>query len=98
MAENTENHGFNLPGKLTEAPMTLQQLAEWNRSINAVSAYARETPDGELQRHLQTVIGMVSVFLCNICYENNVDPFALDYWDGKSENFIVTPFEPEIVE
>ena len=98
MAENTENHGFNLPGELTEVPMTLQMLAEWNRSLNIVSAYAREMPDGELQRHLQTVIGMASDFLCNICYENNVDPFALDYWDGKSENFIVTPFEPELPE
>ena len=98
MAENTENHGFNLPGELTEVPMTLQQLAEWNRSLNIVSAYAREMPDNGLHKHLQTVLDMACNFLCDTCYDHHVDPFILDYWDGKSEDVIVTPFEPEIVE
>ena len=98
MAENMESHGFRLPGKLTEVPMTLQMLAEWNRSINIVSAYAREMPDGEVREHLQNVINMAGDFLCNICYDYSMDPFVLDYWDGKSEDVIVTPFEPEIAE
>ena len=96
--KNKERHGICLPGELTEVPMTLQMLAEWNRSINIVSAYAREMPDDELHEHLQTVLGMASDFLCNICYEHNVDPFVLDCWDGESDGVIVTPFEPEIVE
>ena len=96
MAENTENHGFNLPGKLTEVPMTLRQLAEWNRSLNIVSAYAREMPGGEVREHLQNVINMAGDFLCNICNDYSMDPFVLDYWDGKSEDVIVTPFAPEL--
>ena len=96
--KNEERHGICLPGKLTEVPMTLQMLAEWNRSINIVSAYAREMPGGEVREHLQTVLDMACNFLCDACYDYRVDPFVLDYWDGKSENVIVTPFEPEIVE
>ena len=96
MSENTENHGFGFHGELSEVPMTLQMLAEWNRSINVVSAYARRMPDNGLRRRLQTVLNMASDFLCDACYEHHVDPFVLDYWNGRSENVIVTPFEPEI--
>ena len=97
MSGNMENHGFRFPGELTEVPMTLRMLAEWNRSINVVSAYAREMPDSEVHKYLQNVISMAGDFLCNICYDYSIDPFVLDYWeDGKSEDVIVTPFEPEL--
>lgn len=98
MTENKEYHEYQLPGELTSVPMTLRQLAEWNRSINIIFAYVREMPKDELYKHLHTILGLACDFLCNTCYEHNVDPFILDYWDGHSENVIVTPFKPEIPE
>ena len=85
-----DNHGFRFDGELREVPVTLRLLAEWNRSINIVSAYTNALPDGEPRRHLQTVLGMACDFLCNICYENQVDPFVLDDWGGESGNVTVS--------
>ena len=50
-----------------------------------------------VQEHLDAVLRMASDQLCNTCYEMNVDPFILDYWQ-PGVDYIVTPFEPEVLE
>ena len=31
----------------------------------------------------------------NLCYDMNIDPFILDYWQ-PGQNYIVTQFEPKV--
>lgn len=38
-----------------------------------------------------------SAELSNTCYDMNIDPFVLDYWQPGLD-YIATPFEPEIPE
>ena len=85
MSGNMENHGFRFPGELTEVPMTLRQLVEWNRSLDIIFVCARRIPDSRLHEHLTTVLSMACDFLCSICEEYGVDPLSLDNLNGEDD-------------
>ena len=88
--------GFQLEGELISTPITLRCLAEANRSLTEAYAFLRTVEDEELHGHLEKVLGLASDFICELCYERNVDPFVLDYWEENDEDIIVTNFRPQI--
>lgn len=93
MSGNMENHGFRFPGELTEVPMTLRQLVEWNRSLDIIFVCARRIPDSRLHEHLTTVLSMACDFLCSICEEYGIDPLSLDYLNGEDD--MDAPLKPK---
>ena len=84
-------------GEITCRPITLEDLATDNISLSIIYQFRKTVDDPVIQEHLDAVLRMASDELCNTCYEMNVDPFILDFWQPGLD-YIVTPFEPEIPE
>ena len=88
---------IELDGELTCRPITLEDLSKDNASLTAIYQFRNTVDDPALQEHLDVVLRMASDELCNTCYDMNIDPFVLDYWQPGLD-YIATPFEPEIPE
>lgn len=84
-------------GEITCRPITLEDLAKDNISLSIIYQFRKTVDDPVIQEHLDAVLRMASDELCNTCYEMNVDPFILDFWQPGLD-YIVTPFEPGIPE
>ena len=88
---------IHFEGELSCRPITLEDLAKDNISLSIIYQLRKSVEDPIVQEHLDAVLRMASDQLCNTCYEMNVDPFILDYWQ-PGVDYIVTPFEPEVLE
>lgn len=83
----------HFPGALHCSPISLSDLGDDNRSIQAIYAFAKTIDNPTIQKDLYTCLRLACDSLCAVCDSLNLDPDTLDYWDGKSE-IIVTPFDP----
>ncbi len=75
-------------------PITIEDLARDNACLRAMYQFRKTVDDPLLQQPFDTVLRMASDQLCNLCYELNVDPNVLDYWQ-PGDDYIVTPFNPD---
>lgn len=88
---------IELDGEITCRPITLEDLAKDNASLTAMYRFRSTVDDPVIQEHFDAVLRMASDELCNLCYDMNIDPFVLDYWQPGLD-YIVTPFAPEVPE
>ena len=86
---------IHIEGEISCSPITLEYLAKNNISLGIMYRFRENVDDSELQDHFDAVLRMASDMLCNTCYEMNIDPAVLDYWQPGND-CIVTPFEPEV--
>lgn len=86
---------IELDGEITCRPITLEDLAKDNASLSAMYQFRNTVDDPVIQEHIDAVLRMASDELCNLCYDMNIDPFILDFWQPGLD-FIVTPFEPKV--
>lgn len=86
---------IHFEGELSCCPITLEDLAKDNINLSIMYQFRKTVDIPVIQEHLDAVLRMASDELCNTCYEMNVDPLILDFWQPGLNN-IVTPFEPEI--
>lgn len=86
---------IHFEGEISCGPITLEYLAKNNISLGIMYRFRETVDDPELQEHFDAVLRMASDMICNTCYELNIDPAALDYWQPGND-CIVTPYEPEV--
>ena len=86
---------IHFEGEISCGPITLEYLAKNNISLGIMYRFRETVDDPELQEHFDAVLRMASDMICNTCYELNIDPAVLDYWQPGND-CIVTLYEPEV--
>lgn len=86
---------IHFEGEISCGPITLEYLAKNNISLGIMYRFRETVDDPELQEHFDAVLRMASDMICNTCYELNIDPAGLDYWQPGND-CIVTLYEPEV--
>lgn len=75
----SSNPGLVLPGQISSAPITPEDIVRSDESIAVIHEFREAVCDPVIRAHLDTVLRLASDGLCNLCHELGSNPNEIEY-------------------